>query len=99
MKILSNFLIKVGFYEVGRTIGKGNYAVVKLAKHRITKTEVAIKIVDKRRLDANNLAKIYREIEVLKRLRHPHIVRLYQVMETNNMLYLVTEYAPNGEIF
>nr|CAD2163520.1 unnamed protein product [Meloidogyne enterolobii] len=91
--------IKVGFYEVGRTIGKGNYAVVKLAKHRITKTEVAIKIVDKRRLDANNLAKIYREIEVLKRLRHPHIVRLYQVMETNNMLYLVTEYAPNGEIF
>ncbi|KAF7632467.1 Serine/threonine kinase [Meloidogyne graminicola] len=89
----------VGFYEVGKTIGKGNYAVVKLAKHRITKTEVAIKIVDKRRLDANNLAKIYREIEVLKRLRHPHIVKLYQVMETNNMLYLVTEFASNGEIF
>lgn len=60
---------------------------------------MAIKIVDKRRLDANNLAKIYREIEVLKKLRHPHIVRLYQVMETSNMLYLVTEYAPNGEIF
>ncbi|KAL3076339.1 hypothetical protein niasHS_013610 [Heterodera schachtii] len=91
--------VKVGFYEVDRTIGKGNYAVVKLARHRITKTEVAIKIVDKRRLDSVNLAKIYREIDVLKKLRHPNIVRLYQVMETNNMLYLVTEYAPNGEIY
>uniref|UniRef100_A0A915NVH5 non-specific serine/threonine protein kinase n=1 Tax=Meloidogyne floridensis TaxID=298350 RepID=A0A915NVH5_9BILA len=79
--------IKVGFYEVGRTIGKGNYAVVKLAKHRITKTEVAIKIVDKRRLDANNLAKIYREIEVLKRLRHPHIVRLYQIISAVDYLH------------
>ncbi|KAL3076343.1 hypothetical protein niasHS_013614 [Heterodera schachtii] len=51
------------------------------------------------RLDSVNLAKIYREIDVLKKLRHPNIVRLYQVMETNNMLYLVTEYAPNGEIY
>uniref|UniRef100_A0A914UYD5 non-specific serine/threonine protein kinase n=1 Tax=Plectus sambesii TaxID=2011161 RepID=A0A914UYD5_9BILA len=92
-------LVKVGFYEVERTIGKGNYAVVKLGRHRVTKTEVAIKIIDKTRLDKDNLAKMYREIRVLKMLNHPHIVRLYQVMETKNMLYLVTEYASNGEIF
>lgn len=41
--------------------------------------KVAIKIVDKRRLDSDNLAKIYREILVLKRIRHPHIIKLYQV--------------------
>ncbi|TGZ58046.1 Non-specific serine/threonine protein kinase [Temnothorax longispinosus] len=35
----------------------------------------------------------------MKRLRHPHIIRLYQVMETEKMIYLVTEYAPGGEIF
>lgn len=35
----------------------------------------------------------------MKRLRHPHIIRLYQVMETNRMIYLVTEYASGGEIF
>ncbi|VDM37208.1 unnamed protein product [Toxocara canis] len=92
-------LVKVGFYEVESTIGKGNYALVKLARHRVTKTEVAIKIVDKTRLDKENLAKVYREIDVLKMLNHPHIIKLYQVMETKNMLYLVTEYAPNGEIF
>jgi len=92
-------IVKVGFYEVEATIGRGNFAVVKIAKHRVTKTDVAIKIVDKRRLDAENLTKIYREIEVLKRIRHPHIIKLYQVMETSNMIYLVTEYAPQGEIF
>ncbi|KAI1713213.1 protein kinase domain-containing protein [Ditylenchus destructor] len=92
-------VVKVGFYEVESTIGKGNYAVVKLARHRITKTEVAIKIVDKRRLDSENLAKVYREIQVLKHIKHPHIIKLYQVMETKAMIYLVTEYAPNGEIF
>uniref|UniRef100_A0A915DZD9 Protein kinase domain-containing protein n=1 Tax=Ditylenchus dipsaci TaxID=166011 RepID=A0A915DZD9_9BILA len=72
--------------------------VVKVG-HRITKTEVAIKIVDKRRLDSENLAKIYREIQVLKHIKHPHIIKLYQVMESSNMLYLVTEFAKNGEIF
>ncbi|KAG1957379.1 serine/threonine-protein kinase SIK2a isoform X1 [Pimephales promelas] len=91
--------VRVGFYDIERTLGKGNFAVVKLARHRITKSEVAIKIIDKTQLDAVNLAKIYREVEIMKLLDHPHIIKLYQVMETKNMLYLVTEYARNGEIF
>lgn len=41
--------------------------------------QVAIKIVDKRRLDSENLAKVYREIQVLKHIKHPHIIKLYQV--------------------
>ncbi|KAI6235987.1 Protein kinase domain-containing protein [Aphelenchoides besseyi] len=95
----NNGLIKVGFYEILSTIGKGNHAVVKLARHRITKTEVAIKIIDKRRLDSENLKKMYREIQVLKKIRHPHMIKLYQVMESTNMIYLVTEYARNGEMY
>ncbi|XP_062873175.1 serine/threonine-protein kinase SIK2 isoform X2 [Trichomycterus rosablanca] len=91
--------VRVGFYDIERTLGKGNFAVVKLAKHRITKTEVAIKIIDKTQLDSVNLEKIYREVKIMKLLDHPHIIKLYQVMETKNMLYLVTEYAINGEIF
>ncbi|TSP36127.1 Serine/threonine-protein kinase SIK2 [Bagarius yarrelli] len=91
--------VRVGFYDIERTLGKGNFAVVKLARHRITKSEVAIKIIDKTQLDAANLEKIYREVEIMKLLDHPHIIKLYQVMETKNMLYLVTEYAKNGEIF
>ncbi|KAK0069241.1 serine/threonine-protein kinase SIK2, partial [Biomphalaria pfeifferi] len=91
--------IRVGFYDIERTIGKGNFAVVKLAKHRITKTEVAIKIIDKTQLDEANLKKVYREVQIMKLISHNHIIKLYQVMETKNMLYLVSEYAPNGEIF
>uniref|UniRef100_A0AAY5F228 non-specific serine/threonine protein kinase n=1 Tax=Electrophorus electricus TaxID=8005 RepID=A0AAY5F228_ELEEL len=60
---------------------------------------VAIKIVDKTQLDDENLKKIFREVQIMKMLRHPHIIRLYQVMETERMIYLVTEYASGGEIF
>ncbi|XP_003464014.1 serine/threonine-protein kinase SIK1 [Cavia porcellus] len=91
--------LRVGFYDVERTLGKGNFAVVKLARHRVTKTQVAIKIIDKTRLDPSNLEKIYREVQLMKLLNHPHIIRLYQVMETKDMLYIVTEFAKNGEMF
>uniref|UniRef100_A0A8C7V6H3 non-specific serine/threonine protein kinase n=1 Tax=Oncorhynchus mykiss TaxID=8022 RepID=A0A8C7V6H3_ONCMY len=92
-------LARVGYYEIERTIGKGNFAVVKLATHIITKAKVAIKIVDKTQLDDENLKKIFREVQIMKMLRHPHIIRLYQVMENEKMIYLVTEYASGGEIF
>nr|XP_057938807.1 serine/threonine-protein kinase SIK1 [Doryrhamphus excisus]XP_057938808.1 serine/threonine-protein kinase SIK1 [Doryrhamphus excisus] len=91
--------LQVGFYEIIRTLGKGNFAVVKLAKHKVTKTQVAIKIIDKTRLNSSNLEKIYREVQIMKLLNHPHIIKLYQVMETKDMLYIVTEYAKNGEMF
>lgn len=91
--------LQVGFYEIIRTLGKGNFAVVKLAKHKVTKTQVAIKIIDKTRLSPSNLEKIYREVQIMKLLNHPHIIKLYQVMETKDMLYIVTEYAKNGEMF
>ncbi|KAL3221680.1 hypothetical protein MRX96_029301 [Rhipicephalus microplus] len=92
-------LVRVGFYELEKTIGKGNFAVVRLANHVITKTKVAIKIIDKTHLDEENLKKIFREVQIMKLLHHPHIIRLYQVMETEKMIYLVTEYADKGEIF
>ena len=61
--------------------------------------QVAIKIIDKSQLEGDNLQKIVREVKVMKLLSHPHIIRLYQVMETDRYMYLVTEYASGGEIF
>ncbi|XP_044763367.1 serine/threonine-protein kinase SIK3-like isoform X2 [Coccinella septempunctata] len=92
-------LVRVGYYELEKTIGKGNFAVVKLATHIVTRTKVAIKIIDKTALDEENLTKIFRETAILKSLRHPHITRLYQLMETSHTIYIVTEYAHKGEIF
>ena len=59
--------------------GKGNFAVVRLGTHRITKTQVAVKIVDKTELDTENLQKITREIDIMRRLSHKHVIQLYQV--------------------
>ena len=80
-------------------LGKGNFAIVRLGVHRITKTPVAVKIVDKNELDAENLSKIGREIEIMCRLAHRNIIRLYQVIRSNDFIYIVSEYAANGEIF
>ncbi|XP_069964878.1 uncharacterized protein Sik3 isoform X2 [Bactrocera oleae] len=98
-KISVDKLLRVGYYELEKTIGKGNFAVVKLASNIVTKSKVAIKIIDKTCLNREYLTKTFREISILKSLRHPHITRLYEVMQSETMIYLVTEYASNGEIF
>ena len=92
-------LLRVGQYDMEKTLGKGNFAIVRLGIHRLTKTRVAIKVVDKKELDQENLMKISREIEIMRQLSHEHIVKLYQVMETDTFIHIVTEYASNGEIF
>jgi serine/threonine-protein kinase SIK2 len=58
---------------------------------------VAIKIIDKTQLDPSNLEKVYREVEIMKQLEHPHIVKLYQVMETKNMIYMVSRRETKDE--
>ena len=74
-------LCRVGLYDLVPCppLGKGNFAVVRLGIHRLTKTKVAVKIVDKADLEDDNLQKITREIEIMRRLSHPAIIRLYQV--------------------
>ncbi|XP_055529097.1 serine/threonine-protein kinase MARK2-like isoform X30 [Wyeomyia smithii] len=89
----------IGKYKLLKTIGKGNFAKVKLAKHVPTSKEVAIKIIDKTQLNASSLQKLYREVRIMKLLDHPNIVKLFQVIETEKTLYLVMEYASGGEVF
>lgn len=89
----------VGKYRLIKTIGKGNFAKVKLAKHVPTGQEVAIKIIDKTQLNPSSLQKLFREVRIMKHLNHPNIVKLYEVIETDRSLYLVMEYASGGEVF
>lgn len=89
----------IGRYRLLKTIGKGNFAKVKLAKHIPTGKEVAIKIIDKTQLNPSSLQKLFREVRIMKMLDHPNIVKLYQVIETEKTLYLVMEYASGGEVF
>ncbi|XP_035230987.1 MAP/microtubule affinity-regulating kinase 3-like isoform X3 [Stegodyphus dumicola] len=89
----------IGRYRLLKTIGKGNFAKVKLAKHLPTGKEVAIKIIDKTQLNPSSLQKLFREVRIMKILDHPNIVKLFQVIETEKTLYLVMEYASGGEVF
>ncbi|XP_023203820.1 MAP/microtubule affinity-regulating kinase 3-like isoform X2 [Xiphophorus maculatus] len=89
----------VGNYRLLKTIGKGNFAKVKLARHIPTGREVAIKIIDKTQLNPTSLQKLLREVRIMKNLNHPNIVKLFEVIETEKTLYLVMEYASGGEVF
>uniref|UniRef100_A0A8C4EV02 non-specific serine/threonine protein kinase n=1 Tax=Dicentrarchus labrax TaxID=13489 RepID=A0A8C4EV02_DICLA len=74
----------IGNYRLLKTIGKGNFAKVKLARHVLTGKEVAVKIIDKTQLNSSSLQKV---------------VKLFEVIETEKTLYLVMEYASGGEVF
>ncbi|XP_075892679.1 MAP/microtubule affinity-regulating kinase 4 isoform X2 [Nelusetta ayraudi] len=89
----------IGNYRLLKTIGKGNFAKVKLARHILTGREVAIKIIDKTQLNPTSLQKLYREVRIMKTLNHPNIVHLFEVIETEKTLYLIMEYASGGEVF
>ncbi|XP_040604366.1 serine/threonine-protein kinase MARK2 isoform X5 [Mesocricetus auratus] len=89
----------IGNYRLLKTIGKGNFAKVKLARHILTGKEVAVKIIDKTQLNSSSLQKLFREVRIMKVLSHPNIVKLFEVIETEKTLYLVMEYASGGEVF
>uniref|UniRef100_A0A8C4ZHI3 non-specific serine/threonine protein kinase n=1 Tax=Gadus morhua TaxID=8049 RepID=A0A8C4ZHI3_GADMO len=89
----------IGNYRLLKTIGKGNFAKVKLARHVLTGREVAVKIIDKTQLNPTSLQKLFREVRIMKILNHPNIVKLFEVIETEKTLYLVMEYASGGEVF
>eukprot|EP00054_Salpingoeca_dolichothecata_P025443 m.178174 g.178174 ORF g.178174 m.178174 type:complete len:954 (-) comp25357_c0_seq3:66-2927(-) len=95
----SRLVQSISNYRIGKTIGKGNFAKVKLARHILTNVDVAIKIIDKSNLKEAGLAKLRREVRIMKMLDHPNIVKLFEVIDTEKTLYLVMEYAAGGEVF
>ncbi|KAI1320253.1 hypothetical protein EDD11_001468 [Mortierella claussenii] len=91
----------VGPYLLSKTLGKGSSGCVKLARHCKTNEQVAVKIISKASL-VNRAAVhrgIEREIAIMKLINHPHVIRLYDVYETEKELFLVMEYVSGGELF
>mmetsp|Transcript_34719 Transcript_34719/g.54227 ORF Transcript_34719/g.54227 Transcript_34719/m.54227 type:complete len:498 (+) Transcript_34719:68-1561(+) len=90
----------IDHYVLGKTLGIGSFGKVKLAVHKETSIKVAIKVLNKKKVQALDMNdKVWREINVLKLFSHPHIIRLYEVIDTPTDIYVVMEYVSGGELF
>ena len=91
----------IGNYSVIRQLGKGTQGKVMLAQHVTTGDVVAIKIFKKVWFQKNPelLVKVQREIALMRLLSHPHLLKLIEVFESQNHLYVILEYAKGGELF
>jgi 5'-AMP-activated protein kinase catalytic alpha subunit len=106
-KTIGNYVLGTSKVDSGKTLGKGTFGKVKLAEQTLTKEKVAIKILEKDRIiDVADVERVAREIHILKLIRHPNIIQLYevkptlrQIIETPKQLFLVMEYLQNGELF
>eukprot|EP01137_Pigoraptor_chileana_P023842 Opistho-2@90824 len=93
-------------YKIGKTIGEGAFSKVKVAVHRVTGEKVAVKIISKARLKSKKsgavsgsyLSHLSKDVRLLQLLEHPNIIRLYQVIETDEEFYIFMQFAGGGEI-
>ena len=98
-------MAQLGYYRIGRTLGGGTFGRVActfyaVADHELTQQRVAIKILNRAQIHGGHMTrKVKREINILKLFHHPHIIRLYEVIETPNNICLVMEYVPGGDLY
>ena len=91
---------KIGNYILLSTIGSGTFSTVKLGVHLPTQQKVAIKILDKNKInDENDIKRISREIHILSKLYHPNIAQLYETIPTENNIYIIMEYIEGHDLF
>ncbi|KAG2648653.1 CBL-interacting protein kinase 26-like [Panicum virgatum] len=92
--------ILMGRYEIGRQLGQGNFAKVYYARNLTSGQVVAIKIIDKDKITRVGLiVQIKREISIMRLVRHPSVLQLFEVMASKSKIYFVLEYAKGGELF
>jgi len=83
---------KLSKYEIGESLGKGAYAVVKLVTNKITNEKFAMKVYEKEKLNSNSKKGcVFKEIQILKKLKHKNIVKLIEVISTEKQILIVQE--------
>lgn len=85
---------RIGRYQIIKTLGEGSFGTVKLAYHLATHDRVALKIINRKTLAKSDMqGHVEREISYLRLLRHPHIIKLYDVIKSKDEIIMVIEYA------
>lgn len=88
---------QIGNYRLIRSLGQGGFADVYLGEHIFLKTQAAIKLLS-RRLDSDNMDSFLNEAQTIAKLRHPHIVHVFECGIENGIPFLVMDYIPNGTL-
>jgi len=86
-------------YEVGDEIGRGAFSVVRKGRNRKTGRDFAIKFIEKKFVDKQDLLLLGREIDIMKKVTHPNVLQLEEVFETDEIIALVMELVVGGELF
>jgi len=87
-------------FEIGKPLGRGKFGNVYLAREKLSKYIVALKVIFKHQVQkAGCEHQLRREIEIQSHLRHPNILRLYGYFYDDSRVYMILEYAPKGELY
>ena len=87
-------------YSIKEMIGKGTFSTVRLAFDRESGEKVAIKILKKEKiLNKGDLERAEREINILKKISHINLIKIYKTVEDSEAYYMVMEYCEKGELF
>eukprot|EP01101_Sappina_pedata_P006966 TRINITY_DN3584_c0_g2_i1.p1 TRINITY_DN3584_c0_g2~~TRINITY_DN3584_c0_g2_i1.p1 ORF type:complete len:326 (+),score=145.32 TRINITY_DN3584_c0_g2_i1:64-978(+) len=85
-------------YEVKQELGRGAFSVVNLAIEKSTGIKYAVKMIKKSSV-GQDMARLTTEMEILKRVDHPNIIALKEIIDTKNCLFIITELVTGGELF
>ena len=92
------FSNKIDQYIMEEKLGEGIFGTVKLATHKITKGKVAIKILNKNKITKSQQTLLTRELSILRKMNHFNIIKLYSIIETETIIYLIQEYSEGKEL-
>lgn len=87
------------FYKISSSIGKGAFGEVRKCLHKESKALRAVKIINKKHLAQEERERLVGEINILKTLDHPNILKLYEFFQDSKRFFLVTELCSGGELF
>ena len=87
------------FYTIGKVVGVGSFAKVRLAWHKLTGQAIAIKTYEKSKMkDASHLRRVQQEIRVMEKLNHPRLIRLFETLESPKRIHLIMEFVSAGNL-
>jgi hypothetical protein len=99
LKKATGYTNLLDIYDIKQKLGKGKFGLVKLGINKETKQKVAVKIMNKNNMDSSDLELVRTEIEILKICQHPYIIKLYDVFENIDYIYIIMEYCSGGDLF